>query len=39
VARPSDIDGLVYKAIPESIEGIGFSIIKELKAAGYTIRI
>jgi predicted nucleotide-binding protein len=39
VARPSDIDGLVYKAIPESIEAIGFSIIKELKAAGYTIKI
>jgi predicted nucleotide-binding protein len=39
VARPSDIDGLVYKSIPDSIEGIGFSIIKELKAAGYTIRI
>jgi predicted nucleotide-binding protein len=39
VARPSDIDGLVYKSVPESIEGIGFSIIKELKAAGYVISI
>ncbi len=39
VARPSDIDGLVYKPIPESIEAIGYSIIKELKAAGYTIKI
>jgi predicted nucleotide-binding protein len=37
VARPSDIDGLVYKPISESIEEIGFSIIKELKAAGYSI--
>ncbi len=39
VARPSDIDGLVYKSITDSIEGIGYSIIKELKAAGYTIKI
>jgi predicted nucleotide-binding protein len=39
VARPSDIDGLVYKPITESIEAIGFAIIKELKAAGYAIRI
>jgi predicted nucleotide-binding protein len=39
VARPSDIDGLVYKPISESIEAIGFSIIKELKSAGYTIKI
>lgn len=39
VTRPSDIDGLVYKPVPESIELIGFSIIKELKAAGYTIKI
>ncbi len=39
VARPSDIEGLVYKSITDSIEGIGYSIIKELKAAGYTIKI
>lgn len=39
VARPSDIDGLVYKSIADSIEGIGYSIIKELKAAGYKIKI
>jgi predicted nucleotide-binding protein len=39
VARPSDIEGLVYKPITESIEAIGFSIIKELKAAGYTMKI
>jgi predicted nucleotide-binding protein len=39
VAKPSDIDGLVYKSITGSIEGIGYSIIKELKAAGYTINI
>jgi predicted nucleotide-binding protein len=39
VTRPSDIDGLMYKQIPESIEAIGYAIIKELKAAGYTIKI
>lgn len=39
VARPSDIDGLVYKSIADTVEGIGYSIIKELKAAGYTIKI
>ena len=39
LARPSDIDGLMYKPIPKSIEDIGFAIIKELKAAGYNIRI
>ena len=39
VTRPSDIDGLVYKKIGDSIESIGFSIIKELKAAGYTLKI
>lgn len=39
VTRPSDIDGLMYKQIPESIEAIGYAIIKELKAAKYTIKI
>jgi len=39
IARPSDIDGLVYKPIPDSIEAIGYAIVKELKAAGYTIKI
>ena len=39
VARPSDIDGLVYKPITQSVEAIGLSMIKELKAAGYTVKI
>jgi predicted nucleotide-binding protein len=39
VSRPSDIDGLVYKPIPESLDSIKFSLIMELKAAGYTLRI
>lgn len=39
VARPSDIEGLVYKPVNDSVENIGFSIIKELKAAGYSLKI
>jgi|ERR1035441_2995476 predicted nucleotide-binding protein len=34
VTGPSDIDGLVYKRIPTSIEAIGF-----LRAADYTLKI
>lgn len=39
VAVPSDLQGLVYKKVGSSIDQIGFSIIKELKAAGYHISI
>lgn len=39
ITRPSDIGGLMYKEIPSSIEDIGYAIIRELKAAGYTITI
>lgn len=39
VTRPSDIDGLVYKRIPNSIEAIGFQIVEELRAAAYTLKI
>lgn len=39
VSRPSDIDGLIYKKITMDVEGIGFAIIKELKASGYKISI
>ena len=38
VARPSDIDGLLYKKFISSIEEIGYAISKELKQAGYTIK-
>jgi predicted nucleotide-binding protein len=39
VVLPSDISGLVYKKIDPSLESQAFSIIKELKAAGYQIKI
>jgi predicted nucleotide-binding protein len=37
-ARPSDIDGLVYKDVSGGVESIGYAIMKELKAAGYNIK-
>lgn len=39
VTLPSDISGLIYKAINDSVENQGFSIMKELKAAGYKVDI
>jgi len=39
VTRPSDLDGLVYKRIDNNVESEGYSIIKELKAAGYALKI
>ena len=39
VIVPSDLDGLIYKRINESIESQAYSIIKELKAAGYQINV
>jgi len=39
VELPSDISGLVYKKITGSIDTIAFSVIKELKAAGYKIQV
>lgn len=35
VSLPSDISGLVYKSFATSVEESSYSIIKELKAAGY----
>lgn len=34
VAIPSDLSGFIYKSVESSVEDIGFSLIKELKAAG-----
>jgi len=34
---PSDVSGMVYKRFEKSIEEIAYSIIKDLKASGYTI--
>jgi len=34
VSIPSDLSGFIYKKVDSSVEEIGFSLIKELKAAG-----
>jgi predicted nucleotide-binding protein len=39
VSLPSDVSGLVYKSFTNSIEESGYSIIKELKAAGYNVAV
>lgn len=39
VSLPSDLGGLVYKQYANSIEESGYSIIKELKAAGYNVQV
>lgn len=39
VVLPSDLGGLVYKQFTTSIEESGYSIIKELKAAGYNVKV
>ena len=39
VALPSDLNGLVYKKVTNSVEDQGFSLIKELRAAGYAINV
>lgn len=39
VTLPSDLSGLIYKKITTNVESEGFSIIKDLKAAGYKLQI
>lgn len=39
VSIPSDLSGFIYKQIDTNVEEIGFSLIKELKAAGLKIEI
>jgi predicted nucleotide-binding protein len=34
---PSDVSGMVYKRFEKNIEEIAYSIIKDLKASGYTL--
>jgi predicted nucleotide-binding protein len=36
---PSDLGGLTYKKVDDSVDPQAFSIIKELQAAGYKLRI
>lgn len=37
VSLPSDVSGMIYKAYNSSIEEAAYSIIKDLKAAGYKL--
>ena len=37
VSVPSDLNGLVYKRFDRSVEEVGYSITKDLKAAGYKL--
>ncbi len=39
VEIPSDLAGLVYKRYNESVSEIAYEIVKELKAAGYKLKI
>ena len=39
VVLPSDLTGLIYKKVSDSIDSQAYSIIQELKAAGYEIQI
>jgi predicted nucleotide-binding protein len=39
VKLPSDLNGLIYKEVRDSIEEIGYAIIKELQAAGMKVKI
>lgn len=37
VALPSDVSGMIYKKFGNSIDEVAYTIIKDLKASGYTI--
>jgi len=39
VTLPTDLSGLLYKEVTESIEGIGYALMTELKNAGYKLKI
>ena len=39
VTVPSDLNGLLYKKVEESVEAQAYSIIKELNAAGYKVKL
>lgn len=39
VEIPSDINGLIYKKVSSNVEEVAFSIIKDLKAVGYSLLI
>lgn len=37
VALPSDVSGMIYKRYDRSVEEVAYSIIKDLRASGYSI--
>jgi predicted nucleotide-binding protein len=37
VSLPSDVNGIIYKKFDKGIEEVAYSVIKDLKASGYTI--
>jgi predicted nucleotide-binding protein len=37
VSLPSDISGMIYKRYERSVEEVAYSVIKDLKASGYSI--
>lgn len=37
VTLPSDVSGMIYKKFDSNIEDVGYAIIKDLKAQGYSI--
>lgn len=39
VAVPSDLNGLVYKSVADSFESQAFALVRELKAAGYSLKL
>ena len=39
VAVPSDLEGILYKKVKSSVDEQAYGIIRELKAAGYDIRL
>lgn len=39
VELPSDLTGLIYKKVSDTIEAQAYSIIRELKAAGFSIQL
>lgn len=38
VALPSDVSGMIYKRYHNSIEEVAYSIIKDLKASGFSVK-
>jgi predicted nucleotide-binding protein len=39
VVLPSDISGMIYKKVHNSVEEVAFSILKDLKAVGYHVAL